>query len=289
MSWLRQLLSRRRLYRQLSEEIRAHLDEKIEELVADGMSKEEAKQTALREFGNVGLAQDKSHNVWAWRSVEDLLSDVRYAVRTLRKNPVFTAVALLTIAVGIAANAAVFTLVNSVLLRPLDYPKPEELVALHQIARGAPGLADFESGLLLSPSMYFTYAEHNRTFRSLGVLVPGTANVTGLGEPEQVRTVFVSDRVLQTLSVPPQVGRWLLQADQDPRGPKRVMLSYEYWQRRFGGSSRAIGRNITIPSDEEPAVWRERAPSPDVCERCCPAHPGCPGGMLHSRASRDTR
>ena len=187
MSWLRQLLSRRRLYRQLSEEIRAHLDEKIEELVADGMSKEEAKQTALREFGNVGLAQDKSHDVWAWRSVEDLLSDVRYAVRTLRKNPVFTAVALLTIAVGIAASAAVFTLVNSVLLRPLDYPKPEELVALHQIARGAPGLADFESGLLLSPSMYFTYAEHNRTFRSLGVLVPGTANVTGLGEPEQVR------------------------------------------------------------------------------------------------------
>ena len=254
MSYLSKLISRRRLYRELSEEIQAHLDEKIEELVADGMSREEAKQAALREFGNIGLVEEDSVNVWAWPSVEEFFSDARYAVRTLRKSPVFTAVALLTIAVGIAANTAVFTVVNSVLLRPLYYPKPEELVALHQIAPGAPGLADFESGLLLSPSMYFTYAEHNRTFQSLGVWVTGTANVTGLAEPEQVRTVFVSDGVLQTLSVPPEVGRWLLPTDQVPRGPERVMLSYEYWQRRFGGSPTVIGRNITIDSQPREVV-----------------------------------
>ena len=154
----------------------------------------------------------------------------------------------MTIAIGIGANAAVFSVVNSVLLKPLHYPKSEELVSLHQIAPGAAGLADFENGLLLSPSMYFTYAENNRTFQSLGVWDTGTASVTGLAEPEQVRVVDVSDGVLQALDVAPEVGRWLSAADQVPNGPARVMLSYGYWQRRFGGDRSVIGRNIQVDS-----------------------------------------
>jgi predicted permease len=248
MSWLNHWFSRRPQYGELSEEIQSHIDEKIEELVADGMSKEEARLAALQEFGNVSLTQEKSLDVWAWPLIENLLSDIRYGLRTLRNNPVFTIVALLTISIGIAANTTVFTVVNSVLLRPLLYPHAEELVALHQIAPGAEGLADFENGLLLSPSMYFTYAEQNRTFQSLGVWDANPANVTGLAEPEQVRTIGVSDGVLQTFNVPPAVGRWLTQADQVPNGPERVMLSYGYWQRRFGGSRSVIGRNITMDS-----------------------------------------
>ncbi len=246
MTWLRQLFSRRRLYRELSEEIQAHLDEQVEELVADGMPRKEAKQAALRAFGNTDLVEEKSLDVWAWPSVENLLWDIRYGLRTLLHDPVFMVAALLTISIGIGANATVFTVVNSILLRPLPYPQANQLVALHQTAPGAEGLADFENGLLLSPSMYFTYAEHNRTFQSLGVWITGTANLTGLAEPEQVRTVGVSDGVLQTFSVPPAVGRWLEQADQVPRGPERVMLSYGYWRRRFGGSQTVIGRNITL-------------------------------------------
>src|SRR5215471_88985 len=248
MNWLKHLLSRRRLYRELSEEIQAHLDEKVEELVANGMSAKEAMQSARREFGNLSLIEENSREVWRWPSVEDFLLEIRHGLRALRHNPVFTAVALVTIAIGIAANTAVFSVVNSVLLKPLDYPRAEELVALHQVAPGAEGLADFENGLLLSPSMYLTYSEHNRTFQSLGVWITGTANVTGLGEPEQVRTVAVSDGVLQSLSIPPAVGRWLLQADQAPRGPERVMLSYGYWQRRFGGSPAVVGRDVIIDS-----------------------------------------
>ena len=173
---------------------------------------------------------------------------MRYGLRMLRRNPVFTAVGLLTIAIGIGANAAVFSVVNSVLLKPLHYPNSEELVSLHQIAPGAAGLADFENGLLLSPSMYFAYAENNRTFQSLGVWDTGTASVTGLAEPEQVRVVDISDGMLQALDVVPEVGRWLSAADQVPNGPPRAMLSYGFWQRRFGGDRSAIGRNIQVDS-----------------------------------------
>jgi predicted permease len=248
MNWLKQLFSRRHRYNDLSDEIQQHLDEKIEELVASGMSKKEATAAARCEFGNVTLLEEDSREVWRWPSLENFLLDVHYGLRMLRRNPVFTTVGLLTIAIGIGANAAVFSVVNSVLLKPLNYPKSEELVSLHQIAPGAAGLADFENGLFLSPSMYFTYAEHNQSFQSLGVWDTGAASVTGLAEPEQVRTIDVSDGVLQALDVPPEVGRWFTPADQIPRGPERVMLSYGYWQRRFGGDRTVIGRNLMVDS-----------------------------------------
>ena len=127
MNWLKQLFARQRLYRELSEEIQAHLDEKVDELVSDGMPRKEALQSARREFGNVGLIEENSREVWTWPSAETFFSDVRYGLRALRHNPVFTIVALLTIAIGIAANAAVFTVVNSVLLKPLNYPKAERV------------------------------------------------------------------------------------------------------------------------------------------------------------------
>lgn len=246
MSWLKQLFLRRKLYGDLSDEMRQHLDEKIEELVARGMSRKEAAAVARREFGNVGLLEEDSRDVWRWMSIENLLADVRYGLRMLGRNPVFTAVGLLTIAIGIGANGAVFSVVDGVLLKPLNYPNAGELVSLHQTAPGAAGLADFESGLLLSPSMYFTFAEQNRTFQSLGLWVTDTANVTGLAEPEQVRAVDVSDGALQSLDVPPALGRWLTATDQIPRGHETVMLSYGYWQRRFGGDRGVIGHNIMV-------------------------------------------
>jgi predicted permease len=248
MNWLKQIFSRQRIYRDLSEEIRKHLEEKVEALVAAGMSRKEAAEAARREFGNVTLTEEDGREAWRWPRVENFLQDIRYALRMLAKAPGFTTVAILTLAIGIGANTAVFSVVNSVLLKPLNYPQPEQLVSLHQIAPGAAGLADFESGLHLSPSMYFTYADQNRSFQALGVWDTGSANVTGPSEPEQVRTVDVSDGVLQTLAVPPIAGRWLSKADQTPRSAETVMLSYGYWQRRFGGAPSAIGRNLIVDS-----------------------------------------
>jgi predicted permease len=234
--------------RERLEEIESYVQLETEDNIARGMPASKARAAARRKFGNSTLIREEIYRMNTIAFLDTLGRDVRYGLRTLRHNPVFTAVALLTIAIGIGANTAVFSVVNSVLLRPLNYPKAEELVALRQLAPGAAGLASFSDGLLLSPSMYFTYSDHNRTFQSLGVWTNGTANVTGLAEPEQVRTVAVTDGVLQTLGIPPAAGRWFAPADQMPRGRETVMLSYGYWQRRFGGDRSVIGRNLSVDS-----------------------------------------
>ena len=185
--------------------------------------------------------------------VHDSVSrDVRYALRAMRHNPAFTAVVVLTLALGIGANTAVFSVLNSVLINPLSYPRAEELVALRQIAPGAPGLTD---GVNLSPSMYLTYAERNRAFQSLGVWVATRSTVTDAAEPEDVRAIGISDGLLQAFNVPPAAGRWLLPEDQFGATRPRpsvfkayttVMLSYGYWQRRFGGDRSVIGRTMIV-------------------------------------------
>ena len=155
---------------------------------------------------------------------------------------------LLTLAIGIGANTAIFTVVNSVLLKPLAYPEAENLVALWHTAPGASGMSNLSGDLRLSPSMYFTYAEHNRTFEHIGVWFAGSATVTGIAEPEQVRRLLVSDGTLQALGVQPLLGRALSQADQAPDAPRTVMLGYGYWRRRFGGDRSVVGRSITVES-----------------------------------------
>jgi predicted permease len=234
--------------RERLEEMESYVQMETDDNVARGMPYSKARAAARKKLGNSTLIREEIYSMNTIAFLDTLIRDARHGLRMLRHNPLFTAVALLTIAIGIGANTAVFSVVNSVLLNPLHYPKAEELVALRQMAPGAAGLASFVDGLRLSPSMYFTYAEQNRTFQSLGVWQSGTANVTGLAEPEQVRVVYASDGVLQTLGVPPKLGRWLSRADQEPRGKETVLLSYGYWQRRFGGDRFIIGRNISVDS-----------------------------------------
>jgi predicted permease len=246
MLGLSNLFSRRRRYEDISVSIQEHLDERIEELMDEGKTRKQAEQEARREFGNVALMHERSREVWQCAVLLSIAADLKLTLRRLRKAPGFAATVLMTIALGIGANTAVFSVINSVLLKPLAYPDSNQLVALKLNAPGADGMADFANGLQLSSSMYFTFADHNRTFESLGVWSPGTADVTGLAQPEEVRTALISDGVLQALAVPPIAGRWLSQADQDPHGAKTVMLSYGYWQRRFGADRAAIGRSIQV-------------------------------------------
>ena len=254
MRWVEQLFARRRRFDELSQSIQEHLDEKIDELVNEGMPRAQAEQAARRAFGNVALIEQRSREAWQWPALESILGDIRLTLRRLRKSPGFAATVILTLAIGIGANTAVFSVINSVLLKPLPYPDSEQLVALWLNAPGAGGLANFSNGLQLSPSMYFTFSQQNRTFQSMGIWTPSTANVTGVAEPEEVRTEMISDGVLETLETPPVAGRWLSAADQDPHGRKTVVLSYGYWQRRFGGERGAIGRTIQVDAQTREIV-----------------------------------
>lgn len=254
MPFLDRLFSRRRRYHDLSVSIQEHIELRAEELEAEGLPPEAARQQARREFGNPTLLEQRSREVWQFAALESLLADLRLTLRRLAKAPGFALTILLTLAIGIGANTAVFSVINRVLLRPLPYPDSDRLVSLNLDAPGAGGLANFSSGLQLSPSMYFTFLRHNHTFQSLGIWVGGTSNITGIAQPEEVHDILVSDGILQSLDVPAAAGRWFNASDQDPRGAKSVMLSYGYWQRRFGGDPAAIGRVLQVDSQPRTIV-----------------------------------
>ncbi len=240
------IFGRRRRYEDISVSIREHIAERAEELMAEGMPRAQAEQAARREFGNVTLLEERSREAWHWMWLESVLNDVRFALRRLGKAPGFAVTILLTLAIGIGANTAVFSVVNSVLLKALPYPDSARLVALRLEAPGMGGLSSTSDGLRLSASMYWTFTRHNQSFDSMGVWQVYNANITGIGNPEQVDALTVTDGVLQSLNVQPMLGRWLTAADQDPRGAKTTMLSYAYWQRRFGGDRGVIGRSIQV-------------------------------------------
>jgi putative ABC transport system permease protein len=176
--------------------------------------------------------------------LESVFAALRYWFRTVRREPLFGAAAILTLALGIGATTAIFSVVNGILIKPLPYPHADELVA---ISHKTPGL-DFGGDVGMSPSMLFTYREENRVFQSIGEWSPDTATVTGLAEPEQTRTLLVTSGTLQSLNVSPLLGRWLSQEDDTPGAPEAVLLSYGYWERRFGGDQGVIGRSITVDS-----------------------------------------
>jgi predicted permease len=248
LSLFKNFFIRKRRYDDITVSIQEHIDERIDELMEEGMSRGEAERMARRDFGNVTLIKERSREVWQWQTVESLLVNLKQVCRRLGRSLGFAITIVLTLAIGIGANTAVFSVLNSVLLRPLSYPEPQGLVAMRLNAPGAPGLADFRDELRLSASMYLTFAANNRTFQSVGVWQPGTANITGIAQPEQVNAALITDGILQTLAVPAAVGQWLTAADQDPRGAQRVMLSYGYWQRRFGGDPSVVGRTISVNS-----------------------------------------
>jgi predicted permease len=246
MPQLSRFFSKKRRYDDISVSIHEHIDERIDELMEEGMSRNEAERATRREFGNTTLLEERSREVWQWRRLESLLVDLKHIGRRLRRSPGFAITVVLTLAIGIGANTAVFSVLDSVLLRPLPYSEPQQLVAMRLNAPGAPGLTDFRDELRMSASMYLTFAAHNKSFQSMGVWLPGTGSITGLGQPEQINTALITDGVLQTLGIPAAAGQWLTAADQNPHGARRVMLGYGYWQRRFGGDPSVVGRVINV-------------------------------------------
>ena len=161
----------------------------------------------------------------------------------------FTAIALLTLAIGIGANTAVFSVVNGVLIKPLPYPDADELIG---VWHSAPGINIPK--LNVAPAMHFTYREESQTFREFGIWSSGGAAITGQSEPERVQTVRVTDGTLQALGVPPALGRWFSREDDTPGSPRTVMLMPGYWHRRFGGDQSVVGRTLTIDANPHTVI-----------------------------------
>src|SRR5215467_15543926 len=208
MSWIQQLFSRRRLYEELSEEIRAHLDEKIEELVARGMPRKEAVASARRDLGNLTLLEEDSRAVWRWPSAEDFFMDIRYGLRTLARNPGFTAVAVLTLALGIGANTAIFSLMNAVLLRSLPVKNPSQLVLFGASKWG--GIMDevpSRSWQLFSFPFYRDVQADKSVFTDVTAMESMSNDVHGTigqsSESEAIQARLVSGTYFSTLGVHP--------------------------------------------------------------------------------------
>src|SRR5579864_4254019 len=181
MSWVKRILARRGIYGDLSEEIREHLEEKIEELVAGGMSRRDAAAAARREFGNVTLLEERGREVWQWPRLESFFADVRYAARMLRKSPGFTAIAILTIALGIGATTAIFSVVDATLLHPLPYPHPGQLVSVVDELPGV-GAQDVRMSV---PEWHDLH--RSGIFEYISPRAVGSVNLTGSSQPTRAR------------------------------------------------------------------------------------------------------
>lgn len=173
------------------------------------------------------------------------MSDLRNAFRQFIRRPGFSVLAVLTLGLGIGATTAVFSVVNSVLIQPLPYPDGDRVIGIWHRATFQGATTD---DMNLSPPMYFKYAEHSETLQQVGIWSRGTANVTGLGEPEQVQTFVTTHEVLPALGVQPALGRWFSAENDTPGSAETVILTYPYWQSRFGGDPQVLGRAIDIDS-----------------------------------------
>ena len=218
----------------LRAEIEEHIAMQTAENLRAGLSPIEARRQALLKFGNVEAIKEIYRDQRGLPFMETLLRDTRHALRRLRRTPAFTAAVILTLALGIGANTAIFGVIDSILIRPLAVSAGggpgRRLAHRAGVARASPTLG-------CSPSMYFTYREENRTFEQFGLWRSGGASVTGIAEPEMLRALFVTYGVLDAVGVKPLLGRWFSHADDTPGSAETVMLTYGYWQRRFGGDT----------------------------------------------------
>jgi putative ABC transport system permease protein len=235
MTRLKQLFLRRRVYAELSEEIRAHLEERVEELVAGGMPREVAGFAARREFGSVTLIEWDGRKAWGWAAFEEFFADVRYGLRMLRKNPGFAVVAVLTLALGIGATTAIFSVVDTVLLHPLPYPDADRVVNISRTGVGS------------SMPMFTYWAQNNPGFADLAAYTaPIGMNLEGADKLELAKATKASRNYFRLFGANPLLGRSFTEEEDRPGGPGVLVMSYGLWQRRFGGEPSIVGKAITL-------------------------------------------
>jgi putative ABC transport system permease protein len=224
----------------LDRELQDHLELEAEEQQAIGLSAQEAAQAAHRAMGNTLKIEEDVRAAWGFQWLEILLQDLRYASRQLRRNPGFAAIVVVTLALGIGANTAIFSVINGVFLRPLPYPQPSRLVYALWVANegseDSVGAAD-----------YLFWKEHTRAFESAGAYEPASGSNLMVGsEARFVRVTHVSPGLFATLGVNPMLGRGFTEEEGRPNGPHAIMLSYPLWRSAFRGDRHVIGHTVQM-------------------------------------------
>ena len=227
---------------QMREEMRFHVDMHAAKLRGAGVSDAEARRQAAIAFGGESQWAEAGRDEYRSRPLEEAAHDARVVARSLRRSPTFTATVLLTLATGIGASAAIFTLVNDVVIRPLPYGRPSELVS---VSTDMPALGFRNAGI--TPGMFYTYQRLARSFDGITVYRKTSTNANdpaGVGEPERFPIGYVSGNFMALFRVPAEVGRVLSDADDQPSAPKVMVISDALWHSRFGGDARVIGKHL---------------------------------------------
>src|SRR5215813_9358446 len=234
-------LNRRRADRELEEEIRTHLELETQEKIEEGLSPEEARAAARRRFGNQTLLSEVSREVWGFRSIERLIQDLRFGIRMFLKSPGLTAVLILTIALGIGFNSALFSVVNTLLLNPLPFPDADRLVIAWTRA------AKISSDRLgVTPEGFAEWRKQIQSFSGITASAIMLYNLSGTDEPERIQARRVSANFFSVLGIKPVLGRDFLPEDDELKSERVVILNQSVWQRRFNADPSLIGRTITL-------------------------------------------
>ncbi len=234
MNWFR----RRKLFDDLSEELRLHLDERVEHLIGEGLSREEARRQARIAFGNLATIEERSREVWQWPTLEQTWSDLRFALRQLRRSPGFVLAAVATLALAIGANAVVFSMLNGVLFRPLNVPHPQNLYALQ---RGN------DTYIVQSYPDYLDLLDRNRSFENLAAYSINQAALSEGENPSSSWFYEVSANYFDALGIQPRLGRFFHAADEHgANSAPYIVLTWGYWHSHFHSDPKIVGRVVQL-------------------------------------------
>ncbi len=271
---LRALFRRGAVEVEMDDELRAHLERQVEKYVQSGLSPDEARRRARLEFGGLDALKEECRDARGVHFLETTLQDIRYGLRQLRRSPGFTVVAVLTLALGIGANSAVFSAIDAILLRPLPFPDGDQLMEIQQTnpkARGA--------GIFVAPSRLEDWNRMNSTFQGISGYYTQDVSETSGDLPQKVTEAIVAPRFLRVLGTSPTLGRDFTPEEERFGGPAVVLVSDHYWRRRFDADPSAVGKKVQLGKDSYTIVGVMPAeftfPSPDV-ELWFPGPPDAP-------------
>ena len=225
----------------LNDEVGFHIEQQVADYIAEGMSPAEARRRALVEFGGETQIREECREVRRLNPLLDLTADVRYAVRMIRKRPEFAAVAVAALALGIGANSAVFSVVNALLLRPLDFSELDRLVEIRDVMPKRPFV---DRGA--TPADFFDWQERSKSLESATAYTLGDFDFTGEGDPEGVFGVQVMTNFLQTLKASPALGRDFRAGENEPGHDRVILLSDAIWRNRFAADPKVVGRTVQL-------------------------------------------